>query len=119
MGAAGLPFLIGRLKRNHRITPGIADPAEGLALLYTDSILHDPRVLRFVIEMIGADRVMLGSDCRSRSATTTPPGSLPRPGSIRIRRPRSTARLRQSCSGSHDPRKQVPQGDAGHLVIEG
>ena len=25
-------------------------------------ILHDPRVLRFVVEMIGADRVMMGSD---------------------------------------------------------
>jgi aminocarboxymuconate-semialdehyde decarboxylase len=62
MDAAGLPFLLGRLKRNHTITPGIADPAEGLALLYTDSILHDPRVLRFVVEMIGADRVMMGSD---------------------------------------------------------
>jgi aminocarboxymuconate-semialdehyde decarboxylase len=62
MGAAGLPFLLGRLKRNHMITPGIADPAEGLALLYTDSILHDPRVLRFVVEMLGADRVMMGSD---------------------------------------------------------
>jgi aminocarboxymuconate-semialdehyde decarboxylase len=62
MGAAGLPFLLGRLKRNHKITPGIADPAEGLALLYTDSILHDPRALRFVVETIGADRVMMGSD---------------------------------------------------------
>src|SRR5262249_8784448 len=29
MGAAGLPFLLGRLKRNHKITPRIADPAEG------------------------------------------------------------------------------------------
>ena len=62
MGAAGLPFLLGRLKRNHKITPKIADPAEGLALLYTDSILHDPRALRFVVEVIGADRVMMGSD---------------------------------------------------------
>ena len=62
MGAAGLPFLLGRLKLNHQITPGIGDPAEGLALLYTDSILHDPRVLRFVVEMIGAERVMMGSD---------------------------------------------------------
>src|SRR5262249_32699977 len=49
MGAAGLPFLLGRLKRNHKITPRIADPAEGLALLYTDRILHDPRALRFVV----------------------------------------------------------------------
>ena len=62
MGAAGLPFLLGRLKRNREITPGIGDPVEALALLYTDSILHDPRVLRFVVEMIGADRVMMGSD---------------------------------------------------------
>lgn len=62
IGAAGLPFVIGRLMRNHQITPGIADPAEGLALIYTDSIVHDPRVLRFVVEMMGADRVMMGSD---------------------------------------------------------
>jgi aminocarboxymuconate-semialdehyde decarboxylase len=45
IGAAGLPFVLGRLQRNHKITPGIADPAEGLGLLYTDSIVHDPRVL--------------------------------------------------------------------------
>jgi aminocarboxymuconate-semialdehyde decarboxylase len=57
-----LPFLLGRLKRNHRITPGIGDPAEGLAPLCTDTILHDPRVLRFVVEIIGADRGMMGSD---------------------------------------------------------
>jgi aminocarboxymuconate-semialdehyde decarboxylase len=62
MGAAGLPFLLGRLTRNAKITPGVADPAAGLGMMYTDSILHDPRVLRFVVEMIGADRVMMGSD---------------------------------------------------------
>jgi aminocarboxymuconate-semialdehyde decarboxylase len=62
IGAAGLPFVIGRLTRNFKITPGIADPTAGLGLLYTDSIVHDPRVLRFVVEMIGADRVMMGSD---------------------------------------------------------
>ena len=57
-----LPFLIGRLRRNQKITPGVADPVEGLAALYTDSVLHDARVLRFVIEIMGADRVMMGSD---------------------------------------------------------
>ena len=62
IGAAGLPFVIGRLKRNHSITPGTADPAEALGLIYTDTIVHDPRVLRFVVEMMGADRIMLGSD---------------------------------------------------------
>lgn len=62
MGTAALPFVLGRLKRNHAITPGIGDPVAGLAAIYTDTILHDVRVLKFVIEMIGADRLMMGSD---------------------------------------------------------
>jgi aminocarboxymuconate-semialdehyde decarboxylase len=62
MGAAGLPFLLGRLARDHAITPGLGHPAEALRHIYTDTILHDPRVLRFVVDMLGADRIMLGSD---------------------------------------------------------
>jgi aminocarboxymuconate-semialdehyde decarboxylase len=62
MGAAGLPFILGRLARNHAITKGLGDPADALRHLYVDTILHDPRVLRFVIDMIGPDRVMMGSD---------------------------------------------------------
>ncbi len=62
MGAAALPFVIGRLKRTAAITPGVSDPAAGLAALYTDTILHDVRVLKFVIEMIGTERLMMGSD---------------------------------------------------------
>lgn len=62
MGAAALPFVIGRLKRNHAITPRIGDPVEALALIYTDTILHDVRVLKFVVEIIGTQRLMMGSD---------------------------------------------------------
>ncbi|MGB7779917.1 MAG: amidohydrolase family protein, partial [Pseudolabrys sp.] len=62
MGAAALPFVLGRLKRNAQITPGIGDPVEGLARIYTDTILHDSRVLRFVVEIMGTDRLMMGSD---------------------------------------------------------
>ena len=62
MGAAALPFVLGRLKRNHAITPGIGDPVAALASIYTDTILHDARVLKFVIEMMGTERLMMGSD---------------------------------------------------------
>jgi aminocarboxymuconate-semialdehyde decarboxylase len=62
MGAAGLPFLLGRLKRNFKLTPGLGDPVEAMARLYTDTILHDAAVLRFVIAMLGPDRLMMGSD---------------------------------------------------------
>lgn len=62
MGAAALPFVLGRLKRNHAITPGIGDPVAALNAIYTDTVLHDARVLKFVIEMIGSERLMMGSD---------------------------------------------------------
>jgi aminocarboxymuconate-semialdehyde decarboxylase len=62
MGAAALPFVLGRLKRNAQITPGIGDPGEGLTHIYTDTILHDVRVLKFVVEIMGSDRLMMGSD---------------------------------------------------------
>ncbi len=62
MGAAALPFVLGRLKRNAAITPDVGDPVEGLSLLYTDTILHDARALKFVVEMIGTERLMMGSD---------------------------------------------------------
>jgi aminocarboxymuconate-semialdehyde decarboxylase len=62
MGAAALPFVLGRLKRNAAITPNIGDPVAALAAIYTDTILHDARVLKFVIEMLGTERLMMGSD---------------------------------------------------------
>jgi len=62
MGGAGLPFLLGRMKRNHATTPNLADPVDALARIYTDTIVHDPRVLKFVVEMLGTERLMLGSD---------------------------------------------------------
>jgi len=62
MGVAALPFVLGRLQRNHAITPGIGDPAAALARLYTDTIVHDARVLQFVIHIIGSGRLMMGSD---------------------------------------------------------
>jgi aminocarboxymuconate-semialdehyde decarboxylase len=62
MGAAALPFVLGRLKRNYAITPGIGDPVVALGAIYTDTILHDARVLKFVIEILGTERLMMGSD---------------------------------------------------------
>ncbi|HUI19008.1 MAG TPA: amidohydrolase family protein [Alphaproteobacteria bacterium] len=62
-GGAGLPYALGRLKRNHAIHPGkYADPADGFSRLYFDTVLFEPRALRFLCDLAGADKVMLGSD---------------------------------------------------------
>jgi aminocarboxymuconate-semialdehyde decarboxylase len=62
LGGAALPFVIGRLKRNHAITPGIGDPVKALSRIYTDTVVHDARVLNFTVEMMGTERLMMGSD---------------------------------------------------------
>ena len=63
IGGAALPYVVGRLKRNHSLHPeDMADPAEALSMLWYDTLLHDPAALRFLIDTVGADRVMLGSD---------------------------------------------------------
>lgn len=62
MGGSGLPFIIGRLKRNAAITPNLGSPDEALRYLYVDTLVHDARVLRFVADVVGIDRIMLGTD---------------------------------------------------------
>jgi aminocarboxymuconate-semialdehyde decarboxylase len=57
-----LPYGIGRLKRNRAIHPDYADPEDGFRRLYFDSVLFEPRALRFLCDMVGADKVVLGSD---------------------------------------------------------
>ena len=61
-GGGALPYALGRLKRNHAIHPDYADPVPGFQRLYFDTVLFEPRALRFLCDTVGADKVMLGSD---------------------------------------------------------
>jgi len=62
-GGAALPYMLGRLIRNTVIHPGqYADPADGFAKLFFDSVLLDADALKFLAVKAGAGRIMLGSD---------------------------------------------------------
>jgi len=62
-GGAALPFVLGRLRRNHAIHPGkYADPMDGFRRLYFDTVLFEARALRFLCDLAGAEKVVLGSD---------------------------------------------------------
>lgn len=62
-GGGGLPYLLGRLQRNNAIHPGeYADALDGFRRLYFDTVLFEPLALRFLCDVVGADKVMLGSD---------------------------------------------------------
>ena len=62
-GGAALPFALGRLKRNNAIHKGeFADAEKEFKQLYFDSVLFDPRALRYLCDVAGADKICLGSD---------------------------------------------------------
>jgi aminocarboxymuconate-semialdehyde decarboxylase len=62
-GGGALPWLLGRLQRNHAIHPGkFADPLDGFRRLYFDTVLFEPEALRFLCRVAGTEHVVLGSD---------------------------------------------------------
>ncbi|HEV2186762.1 MAG TPA: amidohydrolase family protein [Stellaceae bacterium] len=62
-GGGALPYALGRLKRNCAIHPGeFADAEAGFRRLYFDTVVFEPAALRFLCEVAGADKIVLGSD---------------------------------------------------------
>ncbi|MBL6953664.1 MAG: amidohydrolase [Alphaproteobacteria bacterium] len=62
-GGGAIPYMLGRLARNHEIHPGkYADPVAGFKKLYFDSVLFAPNALDYLCSCCGHDKVMLGSD---------------------------------------------------------
>jgi aminocarboxymuconate-semialdehyde decarboxylase len=66
-GGGTLPFIHGRLDRGFKQRPEInkaisKPPTEYLKQFYFDTITHDATVLRGLVDLVGADHVLLGSD---------------------------------------------------------
>lgn len=69
LGQAGgfLPYIIGRLDHGFEARPecrcfASSKPSDYLRRFYYDTIIHAPEPLSFLLESVGSDRVMLGSD---------------------------------------------------------
>ena len=75
-GGGVAPFVIGRWEHGARVRPELAHlPASPLTLLrqmYVDSLVHGAPELRYLIEMLGADRIVLGSDTPFDMGTRDP-----------------------------------------------
>ncbi|RPE37339.1 aminocarboxymuconate-semialdehyde decarboxylase [Streptomyces sp. Ag109_O5-1] len=79
-GGGYLPTHLGRSDHAWRARPDAQDcarePSSYLRQLYFDSLVHDPHVLRELIRVSGADRVLLGSDFPFDMGTEDPLGAL-------------------------------------------
>ena len=67
-GGGAFPYTIGRIEHGFRMRPDLVaidnprNPREYFSRLFFDSCVHDAQALRYLIEVAGADRVMLGTD---------------------------------------------------------
>lgn len=67
-GGGFAPFQIGRMDAGYAQKPNLTGkhitrpPSDYLNRIYVDTVLHHPAALRYVVELMGADRVMLGTD---------------------------------------------------------
>jgi aminocarboxymuconate-semialdehyde decarboxylase len=63
IGGAALPLVIGRLARHHAGAGGtVADPREGLARIWADTVVNDPELLAVLGRRLGFERMLMGSD---------------------------------------------------------
>jgi aminocarboxymuconate-semialdehyde decarboxylase len=67
-GGGAFPGTFGRIAHGFDVRPDLCavanavPPKEYLGRIYVDSLVHDPLALRFLVELMGARRVALGSD---------------------------------------------------------
>jgi aminocarboxymuconate-semialdehyde decarboxylase len=62
-GGAALPIMLGRLRQSFATAPAEnSDPVGGFRRLYVDSIVYDARTVRFIADILGPDRVLMGTD---------------------------------------------------------
>ncbi|MCL5677052.1 MAG: amidohydrolase family protein [Firmicutes bacterium] len=66
-GGGYLPYQIGRLQRGYEVDGAARsktklEPVDAARALYYDHIVFHPRALRFLCDLVGADKVLLGSD---------------------------------------------------------
>jgi aminocarboxymuconate-semialdehyde decarboxylase len=80
-GGGFAPYQIGRFVHGHRVRPETrartASSAKALLKrFYFDTITHDPQALRYLIDLVGAERIVVGSDAPFDMGDETPAATL-------------------------------------------
>jgi aminocarboxymuconate-semialdehyde decarboxylase len=67
-GGGSFPATVGRVEHGFNVRPDLCavdneiNPRDYLGKFWIDSLVHDPKVLEYVVDLIGADRIALGTD---------------------------------------------------------
>jgi aminocarboxymuconate-semialdehyde decarboxylase len=67
-GGGSFPMTVGRIEHGFLVRPDLCaidndrNPKDYLGQFYLDTLVHDPKVLQYLIDMFGANRIAVGSD---------------------------------------------------------
>ena len=67
-GGGSFPATLGRIEHGFNVRPDLCaidndkSPRSYLGKFWIDSLVHDERILDYLIDLVGADRIALGSD---------------------------------------------------------
>ena len=67
-GGGSFPATIGRIEHGFNVRPDLCaidnkvNPRDYLGNFYLDSLVHEPKMLEFIIDMMGEDKICLGTD---------------------------------------------------------
>jgi aminocarboxymuconate-semialdehyde decarboxylase len=80
-GGGYVPYQIGRFNHGHKVRKETrartaTKPNALLRRFYYDALTHDPRALRYLIDLVGADRVVIGTDAPFDMGELDPVGMI-------------------------------------------
>lgn len=67
-GGGSFPFTIGRIEHGFNVRPDLVavdnkiNPREYLGKFYLDSLVHDETALKYLVDLVGDEKIVLGSD---------------------------------------------------------
>lgn len=67
-GGGSFPATIGRIEHGFNVRPDLVaidnkiNPKEYLGQFWLDSLVHDPKMLEYIVELVGEDKIALGTD---------------------------------------------------------
>jgi aminocarboxymuconate-semialdehyde decarboxylase len=67
-GGGSFPFTLGRIQHGFEVRPDLVavdnsvSPNDYIGKFWVDSLVHDPTAMKFLIDVMGEDRICLGSD---------------------------------------------------------
>jgi aminocarboxymuconate-semialdehyde decarboxylase len=80
-GGGFAPYQVGRFVHGHKVRPETrahtaSSAKELLKRFYFDTITHEPQALRYLIELVGAARIVVGTDSPFDMGDETPRATL-------------------------------------------